>query len=55
MKATKKITARLEYLRQQIRDEDISYEEVAELQSLAPYIEADDVELLPWAGVEEAE
>ena len=44
---------RLGYLRKQIREECISYEEVAELQSLKDYIEPDDVELLEWAGVPE--
>lgn len=44
---------RLEYLRQQIRNENISYGEIAELQSLAEFIRPDDVELLEWAGVEE--
>jgi len=42
---------RLEYLREQIEKECISYGEIAELQSLAQYIEADDVVLLEWAGV----
>ncbi len=45
--------ARLEYLRKEIRAERISYGEIAELQALAPYIEADDMELLEWAGVPE--
>lgn len=49
----KEIKERLEYLRGEIRAECISYSEIAELQSLADYIEADDVELLQWAGVEE--
>lgn len=44
---------RLEYLRGEIRAERISYGEIAELQSLAPFIEAGDVELLEWAGVPE--
>lgn len=44
---------RLEYLRGEIRAERISYGEIAELQSLAPYIDAGDVELLQWAGVPE--
>lgn len=44
---------RLEYLRGEIRAERVSYEEIAELQSLAEYIQPDDVELLQWAGVEE--
>lgn len=50
---TKEITARLEYLRGEIRAEKISYGEIAELQSLAKYIDKGDVELLEWAGVEE--
>ena len=44
---------RLEYLRGEIRAERISYGEIAELQSLAKYIEPGDVELLEWAGVPE--
>lgn len=44
---------RLEYLRGQIRAESISYGEIAELQSLADYIDAGDVELRQWAGVPE--
>lgn len=49
----KEIRKRLEYLRGEIQAERISYGEIAELQSLAKYIEAGDVELLEWAGVEE--
>ncbi len=44
---------RLEYLRQEIRNERISYSEIIELQNLLDYIEAGDVELLEWAGVNE--
>jgi hypothetical protein len=44
---------RLEYLRQEIRAERISYGELAELQSLVTYIDSDDVELLEAAGVNE--
>ena len=44
---------RLEYLRGEIRAERISYGEIVELQSLAPYIEPGDVELLEAAGVPE--
>lgn len=40
-------------LREQINGECISYGEIVELQSLAQYIEADDVVLLEWAGVPE--
>jgi hypothetical protein len=47
------IEERLEELRQAIRDENISYGEIQELQSLARYIDENDVELLQWAGVEE--
>lgn len=46
---------RLEYLRGEIRAERISWGEIAELQSLADEIDADDVELLQWAGVPEFE
>ena len=47
------ITRRLEYLRGELRAERISYSELAELESLAPYIDKDDVELLEAAGVPE--
>jgi len=49
----KTIKKRLEYLRQEIRAERISYGEIVELQSLVKYIDKDDVELLEWAGVKE--
>jgi hypothetical protein len=44
---------RLEELRVVLRAENISYGELAELQSLAPWIEAGDTELLEAAGVPE--
>ncbi len=44
---------RLEYLRDQLRAECISWGELAELQSLADHIEPGDVELLEAAGVPE--
>jgi len=44
---------RLEYLREQIIQEDISYGELAELQSLKEYIEDGDVQLLEAAGIPE--
>lgn len=44
---------RLEYLRQELRAERISLDELIELQSLVTYIESDDVELLEASGVEE--
>ena len=50
---TKNIKKRLEYLRQEIRKERISYGEIAELQGLTKYIDKNDVELLQWAGVKE--
>ncbi len=50
---TKDINKRLEYLRGEILAERISYEEIAELQSLKEHISSDDVLLLEWAGVEE--
>ena len=49
------IKMRLEMLRVTIRAGKISYGEIAELQSLAEYIEPGDVELLEWAGVPEYE
>ena len=47
------IKQRLEYLRQELRAERLSWEEVAELQSLAAYIDSNDVELLEAAGIPE--
>jgi hypothetical protein len=47
------IELRLEELRQELRSESISYGELAELHSLAEYIDKDDVELLEAAGVAE--
>ena len=46
-----KIKERLEYLRRQIKNENISYGEIAELQDLSKYIDKNDTELLQWAGV----
>lgn len=46
---------RLEYLRGEIEAERISYSEIAELQSLAEYIDKSDVLLLEWASVPEQE
>ncbi len=48
------IQDRLEALRAELRAERISYGELAELQSLAQYIDKGDVELLEAAGVPEA-
>ena len=48
-----KIKKRLEELRIELRNECISYGELAELHSLAEYIDKDDVELLQAAGVPE--
>lgn len=55
MEPKKYIQDRLEYLRGEIEAERISYEELAELQRLAEYIEPGDVVLLEWAGVPEYE
>lgn len=44
---------RLEYLRQQLRAERISYGELAELASLADFIQPGDVELAEAAGIPE--
>lgn len=46
-------TARLEYLRAELRAERISWGELAELQGLVEHIETGDVELLEAAGVPE--
>ena len=50
------IKARLDYLRDEIQAERISYAEIAELQDLKDAIKdiyPDDVVLLEWAGVPE--
>jgi len=44
---------RLEYLRQEILAERISYGEICELQDLADDIAPDDVLLREWAGLPE--
>lgn len=44
---------RLEELRAELRAERISYGELLELQSLAEYINANDVELLGAIGLDE--
>jgi len=49
------IKQRLEYLRGELRAEQISYGELFELESLAAYIDPSDVELLEAAGVPEYE
>jgi hypothetical protein len=53
MKTTITELERLEYLRQELRAERISYGELAELQSLKDHIAPGDVELLEAAGVPE--
>ena len=49
----KRALTRLEYLRDQINSESVSYDEIAELQSLSEYIDSGDTLLLEWAGVPE--
>lgn len=49
------VPTRLDYLRGEIEAERISYGEIAELQSLADSIPADDVLLRQWAGIPESE
>jgi hypothetical protein len=44
-------TERLEYLREEIEAERISYGEIAELESLVKHIDPDDILLQEWAGV----
>jgi hypothetical protein len=45
---------RLEYLRGELNAERISYGELAELESLVPFIDKGDVQLLEAAGVPES-
>ena len=47
------IELRLEYIRQELRAERISYGELAELQGLVEHIDEGDIELLQAAGVPE--
>ena len=49
----KAIEKRLEELRAELRSERISYGELLELESLAEYIDKNDVELLEAAGISE--
>ena len=49
----KAIEKRLEELRAELRAERISYGELAELESLAEYIDENDIELLEAAGISE--
>lgn len=53
MKTKNNIKNRLEYLRGELRAERISYEEILELETLVPYMESGDTELLEAAGVPE--
>ena len=50
---TKEIKETLEQIRQSIRDENVSYGELADLWSLESYIDEDDIELLQWIRTEE--
>lgn len=52
-KLVKNAELRLEELRKELRAGRISYGEIVELQSLVPYIDKGDVELLEAAGVPE--
>lgn len=52
-KTLNEIKKRLEYLRQELRAERLSWGEISELQSLAKHIDPGDVELLEAAGVPE--
>lgn len=47
------ITTRLDYLRGEIEAETISYAEIAELQSLADFIDSGDTVLREWSGLPE--
>ena len=43
----------LNYIRGEIEAEQVSYAEIAQLQSLAEHIDPTDTLLLEWAGIEE--
>lgn len=47
------IKERLDYIREEIKNERISYSEIIELQELKEHIEKDDTLLLEWAWVAE--
>lgn len=49
----REVKNRLEYLREELRAERISYGEIFELQTLAPYIDKNDIELREAAGIPE--
>ena len=46
---------RIEEIRVEILAERVSYDEIAELESLAEYIDESDVLMLQWAGIPEFE
>jgi len=50
---TNEIEKRLEYLRQELREERISYGELFELESLKEFIDPSDIELLQAISFEE--
>ena len=50
-----KIKKQLESIRKSIQNENVSYAELAELQSLSKYIDPNDIELREWAGIPEFE
>jgi hypothetical protein len=47
---SKAIVERLEYFREEIQNERISYGEIIELNNLKKYIDKNDVELLQWCS-----
>lgn len=53
MKTIKQINERLEYLREEIQRERISYGEIIELDNLKKYIDPNDIELLQWVNSEQ--
>lgn len=46
---------RLEYIRDEILAEHISWQEITELEALAKFIPSDDILLREWAGITEGE
>lgn len=47
------VKQRLEELRKEIEKEQISYGEIAELETLKEFIDPEDTQLLEWSGVPE--
>ena len=53
MRVPTSVQAQLEYLRHELREQRLSWGDLADLQSLADFIDVNDAELLEAAGVPE--